>query len=67
MKYQLLKPMNPNYNAVTQILTNRGIPENEVSHYLCTTDADISAPTDLGEDLLKAAAQNIINHIFSKN
>ena len=67
MKYQLLKPMNPNYNAVTQILTNRGIPENEVSHYLCTTDADISAPTDLGEDLLKAAAQKIINHIFSKN
>lgn len=67
MKYQLLKPMNPNYNAVTQILTNRGIPENEISHYLCTTDADISAPTDLGEDLLKAAAQKIINHIFSKN
>ena len=26
MKYQLIKPMNPNYNALQQILTNRGIP-----------------------------------------
>ena len=67
MKYQLIKPMNPNYNALEQILTNRGIPHEEIYHYLNTTDADISKPEDLGENLLKTAAQTIINHIFAKD
>ena len=34
MRYQLIKPMNSNYSAIEQILTNRGIPYEEVSHYL---------------------------------
>ena len=67
MRYQLIKPMNPYYTAVPQILTNRGIPEEEIAHYLNTTDEDISSPLDLGEHLLNAAAQKIIQHIFSKN
>ena len=44
MRYQLIKPMNPNYNALEQILTNRGIPYEEIYHYLNTTDADIIPP-----------------------
>ena len=63
MKYQLLKPINSNYSTIEQILTNRNIPLNEIEHYLNTTDEDINNPEDFGEDLLKAAARNIIEHV----
>ena len=67
MKYQLIKPMNPHYTAIPQILTNRGIPADEIAHYLHTTDEDVSSPLDLGEAALNAAAQMLIQHIFSKD
>lgn len=67
MKYQLIKPINPEYSTIEQILTNRGIPREEVYHYLNTTDDDISSPLDLGEKSLNAAAQTVIQHIFSKD
>ena len=67
MKYQLIKPINPEYSTIEQILTNRGIPRDEVYHYLNTTDDDISSPLDLGEKSLNAAAQSIIQHISSKD
>ena len=28
MKYKLIKDINPKYNAIEQVLTNRGIPYN---------------------------------------
>ena len=56
MNYKLLKDINPNYTAIEQILTNRGIQLNEITHYLHTTDADINEPEKLGEKNLKAAA-----------
>ena len=56
-----------NYNAIQTILTNRGIKREDVYHYLNTTDDDISSPLDLGEKSLNAAAQTIIQHIFSKD
>ncbi len=67
MKYQLIKPINPEYSTIEQILTNRGIPRDEVYHYLNTTDDDISSPLDLGEKSLNAAAQSIIQHISAKD
>lgn len=67
MKYQLIKPINPEYSTIEQILTNRGIPREEVYHYLNTTDDDVSSPLDLGEKSLNAAARSIIQHIFSKD
>ena len=67
MKYQLIKPINPELNTIEQILTNRGIPREEVYHYLHTTDDDINSPLNLGERSLNAAAQTIIQHIFSKD
>lgn len=67
MKYQLIKPINPELSTIEQILTNRGIPKEEVYHYLNTTDDDISSPLDLGEKSLNAAAQTVIQHIFSKD
>ena len=63
MKYQLIKPMNPNYNALQQILTNRGIPFERIYEYLNTTDEIIKNPLDLGESNLKQAALTIIGHI----
>ena len=51
MRYQLLKPMNPKYKALEQILVNRNIPYEEISHYLNTTDADINDPTALGKSI----------------
>ena len=67
MKYQLIKPMNPQYNAVEQILTNRNIPFDEIYHYLNTTDADIANPEDFGEDILKTGAKMLINNIAAEN
>jgi len=63
MKYQLIKPMNSNYNALQQILTNRGIPFERIYEYLNTTDEIINSPLDLGESNLKQAALTIIGHI----
>ena len=67
MRYQLIKPMNPEYTAVEQILTNRGIAKEDIYHYLNSTDEDISRPEDLGEDLLKQAAQLIASHIANQD
>jgi hypothetical protein len=55
--------MNPNYNAVQQILTNRGINFSEIHHYLNTTDADINNAEMLGPQLLKDAAAALIKTI----
>lgn len=67
MKYKLIKPINQNYSPVEQILTNRGIPFNEISHYINTTDNDINPPEALGEDKLKAATALLIKTIQSDN
>lgn len=67
MKYKLIKPINPSYSIVQQILTNRNIPHNEIQHYLYTADSDINAPEALGQDKLKAAATLLIKTIQSDN
>lgn len=56
MKYQLLKPINPNYSALEQVLTNRGIAYKDIQHYLNTTDGDINSPLAFGEPALRRAA-----------
>ena len=43
MKFNLINPINPKYNAVQQVLTNRGIPLQDIDHYLNTTDKDLEA------------------------
>ena len=65
MKYQLINKINPNYNTIQQILTNRGIPFNEISHYINTTDKDINSPLLLGEENLKNAAAALTQAILS--
>ena len=65
MKYQLINKINPNYSTIQQILTNRGIPFNEISHYMNTTDEDINSPLLLGEEKLKNAAAALTQAILS--
>lgn len=63
MKYKLINPINPKYGVIEQILTNRGIPYEEISHYIHTTDEDINPPEALGEDKMRAAAAILIKTI----
>lgn len=63
MKYKLIKEINPNYTAQEQVLTNRGIPYNEIKHYLNTTDNDINDYKFFGEERLKNAAAALIKTI----
>ena len=63
MKYKLIAPVKPEYSTIEQVLTNRGIPRDEIKHYLNTTDEDINSYTLFGEDKLKAAAAALISCI----
>jgi len=63
MKYQLIKPMNEQYDALTQVLTNRGIAYEDVSHYVNTTDEDINSYYDFGPEVLQTAATALIETI----
>lgn len=63
MKYKLINEINPNYTIEEQILTNRGIPYNEINHYLNTTDEDINEPELLGKTRLYDAASVLLSSI----
>lgn len=63
MKYKLIAPIKPEYSTIEQVLTNRGIPHDEIKHYLNTTDEDINSYTLFGEDKLRAAAAALISCI----
>lgn len=61
MRYELIKPVNSSYSIVEQVLTNRGIPYNEINHYLNTSDKDINSYESFGMDKLEAAATALIS------
>ena len=63
MKYKLINEINSEYTATEQVLVNRGIPLNEIHHYLNTTDKDINDYKLFGEDKLKNAASALIQTI----
>lgn len=63
MKYQLINPINPNYSALEQVLTNRGIKYENILHYVNTTDEDINSFLLLGENKLKQAVAWILEAI----
>ena len=54
MNYELIKPMNPSYTMVQQILTNRGIKVEDIDHYLNVSEKDNLSPLLL--DNIKEAA-----------
>lgn len=59
MKFQLIKPINEDYSAIEQILTNRNIPHEDLFSYLNTTDKVINSYELLNKDALLAAARKI--------
>lgn len=61
LKYELYQPLNPNYSVVQQILANRGISEQDMTHYLHTSDADI-CDYHLLDNLLEGATM-LASHI----
>ena len=66
MRYKLIKEINEKYTPIQQILTNRGIPFNEIHHYLNTTDKDINDVKLLGEQQLKNAAAALVASVQKK-
>ena len=63
MKFELIKPINPQYSAIEQVLTNRGINRDQIEHYLNTTDKDINEPEAFGEEVMKTAAALVIQTV----
>ena len=59
MKFKLIKPVNENYSALQQVLTNRNIPIEKIKDYIMTTDDVINDYNLLGEEALKEAATKI--------
>ena len=65
MKFELIKPINPEYSTIEQILTNREIKKQQIKHYLNTTDQDINPPQAFGKQLLKSAAALVVQTVQS--
>lgn len=63
MKYQLIKPVNPQYNAIEQVLTNRNVPYDCINMYVNTDDNIISSPLLLGMKPLQDAAAALVGTI----
>lgn len=63
MRYELINEINPSYNAVDQILTNRGIKYEDINSYLYTSDNDINSYEWFGLETLRKGAKAIFNAI----
>lgn len=61
MEYRLRAPEFPIYTPVEQVLVNRGIPYDQINHYLNTTDNDILDPLLIPH--LDEGAKMLIRHI----
>lgn len=66
MEFKLFKEPNKYYSAKQQVLYNRGIPFEDIEHYLHTTDEDINDFKLLGEDNLYKAASALSEAIRNK-
>lgn len=63
MDYKLIKPVNKNYSALEQVLTNRGIKYENLNHYINTTDEDINSFLLLGKDKLRKAVSFLLDAV----
>ena len=63
MKTKLYSKFDENTPMLNRVLINRGVPINELRHYMNTTDRDINDFLFLGEDDLKQAAVHLCNTI----
>lgn len=65
MQINLINEVNPNYTAIEQILTNRGIPYEQIEHFLNTTDSDINDYFDL--DNITVGVKMLMHHLSKNN
>lgn len=63
MNIKLINPINPQYSALEQVLTNREIPFALIHRWLNTTDDDINDYKLLNETLLLKAARRIVKAV----
>ena len=63
MNIKLINKPNKDFNTITQILFNRGIPKDKIQNYLNVSHKDVNDYNLLGEDNLKNAATILINNI----
>ena len=61
MNFQLKAPRIPHMSVVEQVFVNRGIPANEVTHYLNTSVADVIDPAVITN--IEAGAKMLVSHI----
>lgn len=54
LNYELINPINPEYSALEQVLTNRGIAYDDINHYLNVTEQD-NLPCTLLNNIERAA------------
>ena len=66
MKFELINQINNNFQPIEQILFNRGIKPQDMSHYLYPTQKDILDYNLLGINNLRRAARSLIQ-IISNN
>ena len=61
MNYVLREPRDTTKTALVQILTNRGLKEEDIWHYLNTTDDDLIDPTSI--EHIEEGAQMLLKHM----
>lgn len=66
MKYKLIEPIIPQeLDVVNRVLTNRGIPLEDVEHYLQTCADDVIDPSCIAR--IKDGAQLLIQHLVNQD
>lgn len=63
VRYQLINKPNQNFSTIQQILYNRGIAENKISHYINLSDQDINSFLLLGQQNLKQGLSLLLKAI----
>lgn len=61
MNFQLKAPRIPHMSVVEQVFVNRGIPAEEVNHYLHTSVADVIDPATITN--IETGAKMLVSHI----
>ena len=67
MKYKLIREPSDKYNAIQQVLINRGIEEKNLYHYLHLQDDDINSPDCFGHELLMGAEGDLFTTIKNES
>lgn len=68
MDYQLrtsLLPQEDDYNVVERVFAARGVPPEDIEHYLHTTNADVISPDEIMN--IDAGVKMLISHLAQKD